>query len=303
MAAPQATAPQTTVPPAALDRKPRDEEIDIYGLTHPGKVRTENQDHFLICALKKQMLVHQTSLPEADHLIGEPERLAFLAMVADGVGGGAKGADASRIALEAVTRYVSHSMKIYYALGSGSDREFHEALQQGAHQSHAELLRRGEENPEYRGMATTLTLYFGVWPRAYLLQVGDSRCYVLRRGELIQISRDQTMAQELVDLGVLTRAAAAVTRMAHTLSSSIGGRKTAPAVTRLDMTWGNVLLLCSDGVTKHVSDERIRQRLRSMTSAKQACEDLLQDALEGGGSDNITVIVGRALPIEVNPTT
>jgi serine/threonine protein phosphatase PrpC len=298
MAASQATAPQTTVPPAALDRKPRDEEIDVYGLTHPGKVRTENQDHFLICALKKQMLVHQTSLPETDHLVDEPERLAFLAMVADGVGGGAKGADASRIALEAVTRYVSHSMKIYYALGSGSDREFHEALQQGAHQCHAELVRRGEENPEYRGMATTLTLYFGVWPRAYLLQVGDSRCYVLRRGELIQISRDQTMAQELVDLGVLTRAAAAVTRLAHTLSSSIGGRKTAPAVTRLDMTWGNVVLLCSDGLTKHVSDERLRERLRSMTSAKQACEDLLQDALEGGGSDNITIIVGRALPSE-----
>jgi protein phosphatase len=144
-------------------------------------------------------------------------------------------------------------------------------------------------------MATTLTLFLGVWPRAYLLQVGDSRCYVLRRGELIQITRDQTMAEELVELGVLTRAAAAVTRFAHTLSSSIGGRKTAPVVSRLDMAWGTVVLLCSDGLTKHVSDERIRERLRSMTSARQACEDLLHDALDDGGSDNITLIVGRAL--------
>jgi len=297
------TAPHMIARNPALDRKPRDEEIDMHGLTHPGKVRTENQDHFLICALKKQMLVHQTSLPETDQLIGEPERLAFLAMVADGVGGGTKGADASRIALEAVTRYVSRSMKIYYALGSGSDRQFHEALQQGARQCHEELLRRGEENPEYRGMATTLTLYLGVWPRAYLLQVGDSRAYQLRRGELTQITRDQTMAEELIDLGVLTRAAAAVSRLAHTLSSSLGGRQTAPVITRLDSAWGNVLLLCSDGLTKHVTDERILQRLRSMTSAKQACEDLLNDALEGGGSDNITVIVGRALPGEANPTT
>ena len=295
------TAAQTTTPSTTLDRKPRDEEIDVYGITHPGKVRTENQDQFLICALKKQMVVRLTSLPKTDHLVGEPERLAFLAMVADGVGGGAKGAEASRIALEAVTQYVSSSMRCYYAAGSADDREFFKALLQGALQSHAELLRRGEENPEYRGMATTLTLYFGVWPRAYLLQVGDSRCYVLRHGELIQITRDQTMAQELVDLGVLTRAAAAVTRLAHTLSSSIGGRNTAPAVTRLDMTWGNVVLLCSDGLTKHVSDERLRERLRSMTSAKQVCEDLLQDALEGGGSDNITLIVGRALPGEPNP--
>ncbi len=195
------TAAQTTATPVARDRKPRDEEIDVYGLTHPGKVRTENQDHFLICALKKQMVVHLTSLPETDNLMAGPERLAFLAMVADGVGGGAKGAEASRIALEAVTQYVSRSMRCYYAAGSGDDREFVEALQEGALQCHAELVRRGEENPEYRGMATTLTLYLGVWPRAYLLQVGDSRCYLLRGGELTQITRDQTMAQELIDLG------------------------------------------------------------------------------------------------------
>ena len=147
-------------------------------------------------------------------------------------------------------------------------------------------------------MATTLTLFLGVWPRAYLLQVGDSRCYLLRRGELTQITRDQTMAQELVDLGVMTQAGASSTRLAHTLSSSIGGRQTAPAVTGIDMTWGHVVLLCSDGLTNHVSDERIRERLRSMTSAKQACEDLLQEALEGGGSDNITIIIGRALQSE-----
>jgi len=147
-------------------------------------------------------------------------------------------------------------------------------------------------------MATTLTLYLGVWPRAYLLQVGDSRCYLLRNGELTQITRDQTMAQEMVDLGVMKAEEAAGTRLAHTLTSSIGGHQTDPKITRFDMTWGHVLLLCSDGLTRHVSDERIRDVLRSMTSARQACEDLLRDALEGGGSDNITIVVGRALPRE-----
>jgi protein phosphatase len=285
-------------PPGALDRKPSDDEIDVYGLTHAGKVRPDNQDHFLICALRKQMVVHQTSLPEIDHLMAGPERLAFLAMVADGVGGGAKGEEASRIALEAVTQYVSGTMRCYYAAGSGDDVEFSEALQEGALQCHAELKRRGEVDPEYQGMATTLTLYLGVWPRAYLLQVGDSRCYLYRNGELTQITRDQTMAQELIDLGVLTRADAAATRYARTLSSSLGGRQTDPVVSRFDMTWGTVVLLCSDGLTAHVSDARIRERLRTMTSAKQVCEDLLREALEGGGSDNITVIVGRALPRE-----
>jgi serine/threonine protein phosphatase PrpC len=287
------TPAQTAAAPLAPDRKPRDEEIDVYGLTHVGKVRKENQDHFLICALKKQMVVQRTSLPDSDHLIGEPERLAFLMMVADGVGGAAKGADASRMALEAVTRYVANGMRCYYA--AHDDGDLTETLQEGALQCHADLVQQGEDHPECRGMATTLTLYLGVWPRAYLLQVGDSRCYLLRKGELTQITRDQTMAQELIDLGVMTPAAATNTRLAHTLSSSIGGRQTTPVVTRLDTTWGNVALLCSDGLTNHVSDERIRDLLRSMTSARQACEDLLREALAGGGTDNITIIVARAV--------
>jgi protein phosphatase len=291
-------AHQMAAPPGAVDRKPFDDEIDVYGLTDPGRVRPDNQDHFLICALRKQMVVHRTSLPETEHLMAGPERLAFLAMVADGVGGGARGEEASRIALEAVTQYVSGTMRSYYAAGSADDVEFYEALQEGALQCHAELRRRGEEDPEYQGMATTLTLYLGVWPRAFLLQVGDSRCYIYRNGELSQITRDQTMAQELIDLGILTRADAAATRYARTLSSSLGGRQTDPVVTRFDMNWGTVVMLCSDGLTAHVSDDRIREQLRSMTSAKQVCEDLLREALEGGGSDNITIIVGRALPRE-----
>jgi serine/threonine protein phosphatase PrpC len=278
-----------------ITRKPRDDEIDVHGLTHPGKVRADNQDHFLICALRKQMVVQLTSLPDADHLMAEGERLAFLAMVADGVGGGAKGGEASKVALEAITQYVTRSMRCYYAAASADDQEFYDALKEGAAQSHAELLRRGEENADYRGMATTLTLFLGVWPRAYLLQAGDSRCYLLRDGELTQITRDQTMAQELVDAGVMSAELVAGTRLAHTLSSSIGGRQTDPQVTRLDSTWGQVVLLCSDGLTRHVTDERIRDVLRSMTSAKQACEDLLQAALDDGGSDNITIVVARAL--------
>lgn len=291
-------APQMAAPLDAVARKPFDDEIDAYGLTHPGRVRPDNQDHFLICALRKQMVIHQTSLPGTENLVAGPERLAYLAMVADGVGGGAKGEEASRIALEAVTQYVSGTMRSYYASGSADDGEFYQALQEGALQCHAELKRRGEEDPEYQGMATTLTLYLGVWPRAFLLQVGDSRCYIYRDGELNQITRDQTMAQELVDLGVLTHTDAAATRLARTLSSSLGGRQTDPVVTRFDMNWGTVVLLCSDGLTAHVSDERIRERLGSMTSAKQVCEDLLREALEDGGSDNITIIVGRALPRE-----
>jgi protein phosphatase len=155
------------------------------------------------------------------------------------------------------------------------------------------VVAEAEADPDRRGMATTLTLWLGVWPKAYLLQVGDSRFYIFREDRLTRISRDQTMAQELVDQGVLTQAVAVNTKWANVLSSSIGGQQTAPVVTRLDQDWQNVGLLCSDGLTKHVSDEQIAERLRTMTSSQQACEALLQDALDGGGSDNISVIVIR----------
>jgi protein phosphatase len=184
-------------------------------------------------------------------------------------------------------------MRAYHDLDATDDQPFLDALQDAAWKGHASLVAEAEGNPDRRGMATTLTLWLAVWPRAYLLQVGDSRFYIFRDDTLTRISRDQTMAQELVDQGVLTHSSAMNTKWANVLSSSIGGQQTAPVVTRLDQDWGNVNLLCSDGLTKHVPDERIAERLRTMTSSQQACEALLADALEGGGSDNISIVVVR----------
>lgn len=276
-------------------RKPLDEEIDVYGVTHVGKVRKTNQDHFLVASLRRHLEVHLTSLPDVAGLPVEAHRLAFLAMVADGVGAGTRGAAASRLAVEAVSRYVTQSIHCYYTADASDEQAFARTLEEAALQVHADIVGRAEQDADLRGMATTLTLWIGVWPRAYLLQLGDSRCYILRGGELTQITRDQTMAQELVDQGILTRTDAFNTRWANVLSSSIGGSQTAPVVTRLEQEWGNIGLLCSDGLTKHVSDEKIRERLLSMTSAKQACETLLQDALDDGGTDNITLLVGRTI--------
>ena len=288
------TATENALNARALGRKPVDDQVDFYGLTHPGKVRKENQDHFLVSSLHKRMDVHLTSLPDSGRLYGEAERLAFLAMVADGVGGGPGGEAASRLALEAVSQYAAESMDCYYTADPTDHQAFTQALADAALHCHNDVRRRsGAESG--KGMATTLTLMLFVWPRAYLLQVGDSRYYLLRDGELTQISRDQTLAQVLVDDGVFSRTEASKSPLSNVLSSAIGGSETTPVVTGIDQDWKYVHLLCSDGLTKHVSDERVAERLRSMTSAKRVCEDLLQDALDGGGSDNITIIVVRAL--------
>ena len=275
--------------------KPSDSEIDVFGLTHIGRVRRENQDHFLICQLRKQILVHSTSLADQGSLPLGSERLAMLAMVADGVGGSEAGEVASRLTVEAVTRYAAESIECYYRADPADDRVFSRALTDAALRCHEDLKRLGGGSGGRTRLATTLTLYLGVWPRAYLVQVGDSRYYLLRAGRLIQLTRDQTMAEDLVEQGVLSRAQAARTPWANVLSSAIGGEEARPVVTRIDQDRSHVHLICSDGLTRHVSDERIAERLRTMTSAKQVREALLEDALEGGGTDNITMIVGRAL--------
>ena len=279
-------------------RKPRDDEIDSYGLTHPGLVRPSNQDHFLIGQLRQRFHVKQSSLPDLAEIPVAEERLASLMMVADGVGGGRKGEAASRLAVEELTQYITESVRCYYSAESG-DSDFTRALEAGARKSHQAVIERGASDPDSRGMATTLTLLISVWPWCYLLQVGDSRYYQYRDGKLIQISRDQTMAQELLDSGVFAASiASGQSPLSNMLSSSIGGHQTAPVVKRLPNSWPTIHLLCSDGLTRHVSDERIAKRLGAIKSAQQVCEDLLKDALEGGGTDNITITVGRAVARE-----
>jgi len=284
----------TSPSPETLARKPRDDEIDVFGLTHVGKVRKSNNDHFLLASLHKKMDVVLTSLPALARDRHQDERVAFIGMVADGVGGSEGGEEASRITLETVSDYLGTALQAYYG---AEDKEgaLQKALQEAATRSHASVKQRAEAHADLRKRATTLTLYVGVWPYTYLLQVGDSRYYVYTGDRLVQISRDQTYAQDLVDAGAMSTAQAKDSPLRNVLSSAIGGDQTAPVVTRFASNWSYVHLLCSDGLTKHVPDDRIREHLATMTSAKQVCESLLQEALDGGGSDNITIIVGRGV--------
>jgi protein phosphatase len=280
----------------AANPKPADEQLDVFGLTHRGKVREENQDHFLICSLHKQMRIHGTSLPNPERLAAPSERLAFLAVVADGVGGQLGGEEASRLTLEAVAGYLTNSMHCYYTHDPAQESEFLEQLQISVQDSHEKVSAEAEADPARKGMASTLTLAIGVWPWAYVVQVGDSRCYQLREGGLVQITRDQTVGQALYDEGVLNTAEAMESKWSHVLASAIGGPEAKPATSRVDLLRDDVLLLCSDGLTGYVPEPRIRERLLAMKSAEQACHALVEDALEGGGGDNITVVVGRARP-------
>lgn len=278
-----------------MSERPTFDQIDAWGLTHPGKVRTENQDHFFVGAIARGLTVEATSVTEGERRFVHPDRLASLGIVADGVGSSAGGGEAARLA---VTDLLASVSRFFHDADRAENEDpdvFSRLLHDATLACHESLLGKAEEEGGKRRFATTLTLFLGLWPHAYLLQVGDSRCYIYKGGALSQISRDQTVAQDLVDSGALSRTAAEESRWANVLSSAIGAGEAAPAVTRVVRDWGTVVLLCSDGLTKHVPDERIAERLGSLTSSREVAEQLLQDALDGGGTDNITIVVGRTI--------
>ena len=282
-----------TVTPDQQWVRPRDIELDLFGLTHTGRVRTENQDHFMLCTVHPQVVVHGTSIPDAEKLPLRGERLATYMLVADGVGSGSGGGEASRLALATVTQYVASSLRSYHSAGQSSDAEFYEALTAAALEAHAAVRAQAVLHPEAK-MATTLTLAVAVFPWMYATQVGDSRCYRYWDGELIQLTRDQTIAQGLVDQGVLPADRIAKSPFSHILSSAIGSNEAIPVVTRIEIPRGCVILLATDGLTKHVDNDEIREYIASMTSSEQLCRALLELALERGGTDNITLIAARA---------
>jgi len=273
-------------------QRPTRKDVDIFGMCHLGLVREQNQDHFLVASLHKSIQLLQTTLPHdgLGSLVSGARGYVFL--VADGVGSTPWGEQASGAALRAIADYVIHGMDLEALPDTDQEHRVVDRLRRSVEHGHQAIKDAGEAEGK-RGMATTLTMVTIYWPRAYVVHVGDSRAYRLRKGVLTQVTKDQTMAQAMVDAGALTQAAAEQSRLKHVLWSALGGKEALPEVTTLDIEWEDVMLLCSDGLTKHVSDEEIRDQLLQTESTEVCCHALVDLALSRGGSDNITVVIGR----------
>ena len=272
----------------ARQHRPRSANVDLFGLTDQGKVRSTNEDQFLIASLHKSLAVHSSSLPAESlgNLRGSAQ--GYLFMVADGVGGRPEGEVASGTAVRSVAHYVAHCLNCYNVSEDGEDDEklLHE-LQKA--------MLEGDKHvrEEAAGTATTLTMVMAIWPRAYLIHVGDSRCYRLRDGSLELLSTDQTMAAALVQAKALTPQQAETSQWRDVLMSALGGSETTPITVPSSIEWNDVMLLCSDGLTKHVTDDELRSALAAGHSSEKTVRDLVQLALDRGGSDNVTAIVGK----------
>ena len=276
----------------ATQHGPRDEHVDVFGLTDIGKVRKVNEDQFLIATIHKAMHLLNTSLPEPHPQDLMSQSRAYLLLVADGVGGSTAGEQASKTVLATITEYVTDTMRCYYRHDPKLLEEFLAELQDSVLRCHERVTAQAQKNVDYRGMATTLTMMAVVWPQAYTVQVGDSRAYQLRDGELTRLTKDQTVAQALIDEGVMGESTADGTPWRDVLSSAIG-HDADPVTSVADLEVHDTLLLCTDGLTKHVSDDEISEGLSAAGSAEEQCRRLVDLALERGGSDNVTVVVAK----------
>jgi protein phosphatase len=263
-------------------------------MSHPGKVRSVNEDHFVTAALQRAVQVRQTNLDDThvfDRLSGPR---AYLFGVADGVGGSAGGRVASAIAVATIVEYLGEVVGAYNGYGADHAKDFPEHLRTAVQRAHEHLVETFRLQ-NHGGPATTLTLVMIVWPRAYIVHVGDSRVYHLRDEKLRRLTRDQTVGEMLVSQHGMPKEKAEQAGLFNVLASAVGARDMMPAIDFIPLEHGDGLLLCTDGLTKHVNDSRIGEVLVTAHDAESGCRSLIDLALAGGGSDNVTAVVARVL--------
>lgn len=271
--------------------RPLTADIDVFGLTHAGHKRATNADHFLIGSFHRLLRVHATSLP-GDFGPRETESRGFLLLVADGVGGLASAGAGSAEALSEVSQHLLHATEVCSDMAITREADAREHLRDAVLQAHKSLVASSDGDAMER-RATTLTMFAAFWPRAFILHVGDSRFYRLRGDDFHRMTTDQTMAEVMVEAGAMTREVAESSQLKHVLWSAVGADEIAPEIIATDCDVRDIVLLCSDGLTKHVADDEIRDVMGAGLSSEEACRTLVGMALDRGGSDNVTVVMGR----------
>lgn len=275
-------------------------KLEMGAMTHAGKVRTNNEDAYLIYQIGRFWEKLKTSLAP-EELPDRVEEKAYALAVADGIGGASGGEVASKMALRVIVDLVLSSPKWSLKLDHPERRE--QELREGLKRVE-EYFRKADEvltqytefYPRLKGMGTTLTGAYIFGKDLITLHVGDSRAYMFRNSTLYPLTQDQTMAQFLVNIGQITQEEAAEHRLRHTLTSCLGGQqgKVNMVTDHYEMAPGDRLLLCTDGLTGMITEERITEVLKNESvTPQQDCEKLVQLALDAGGRDNLTVIVAR----------
>lgn len=269
-------------------------EVDLGGCSDRGKVRPNNEDSFLVTRLERSLHTLLTNLP-AGHLPEENREIGYAMLVADGMGGAAAGEIASRTAISTLVELVLETPDWHMRLDNEGANEVLARLDQRFGKLRETLIERASVEPGLSGMGTTMTLAVSHGANLIIAHIGDSRAYLFHDGQLHLLTRDQTVAQTLAEVGVIRPEDVAKHPGRHMLTGAIAtqGEEAQAEFHHVWLADGDQVLLCTDGLTEMVTDAAIVSVLEKNGPAADACHELVHLSLEAGGKDNVTVVLGR----------
>jgi len=278
---------------ASAKRKSSAIEVRVFGQTDVGQVREHNEDNFLIADLTRKT---RSFTPKETHSLG---RSGAVFGVCDGMGGAAAGEVASQLAVDIIYDRLSE------AKAPRSREDLAKRLVRAVQDAGLRIFGDARADRSRRGMGTTSTIATLMDDRLFLAQVGDSRAYILRDGELTQVTRDQSLVNQLIEAGQLTEEEAETFEHNNIILQALGTSEVVQVdLTYVDLRADDTLLICSDGLSGMVRSEDIRGVLTEVEDPVDACGKLIAAANEAGGHDNVTVVIvkfaGAGLP-ELGP--
>src|SRR5213083_3716218 len=261
-------------------------KVEVFAKTDLGKTRDHNEDRFLVADLSRR----EASLQPAvrTHAVGER---GSLFVVADGMGGAAAGELASQMATDTIYQQM---VRVWGAEPETTLQRFAFRLKEAVEVANEHIHGYAATHPEVRGMGTTTTAVGVLGDHFFLSQVGDSRAYLIRNGAAVQLTKDQSLMQRLVEAGELTEEEAAQSERRNIILQALGpDPKVKVDLTHQEVRKGDVLVLCSDGLSGQVKNDEIARIVSAAPDVRTACERLIGLANERGGPDNITVVLAR----------
>jgi protein phosphatase len=260
--------------------------VDVCGRTDVGRTREHNEDAYLVADV-----MEAAPLPDGRATGYAADGRGLLFMVADGMGGAAAGEIASEMAVSTVLEMLADRWRDG---GTVDPAAFAAALREAGEEANRRIHTCASEHPEYRGMGTTATIAGLLGDTLYLAQVGDSRAYLVRAGAARQITKDQSLLQRLVEAGEMTAEEAERSERRNIILQALGPEANVIIdLTHQQVRRGDVLLLCSDGLSGLVRDEQISQVVAEAHDMCDVCDRLITAANQNGGPDNITVVAAR----------
>ena len=260
--------------------------VNVFGKTDVGRTRDHNEDSFVVADLSTG---NATLQPEVRQHVAGPRGSLF--MVADGMGGAAAGEIASAMATEVV---LEEMQRMWVEGVDRSPAAFARALKHAAKAANTKINSYAVGHPEFRGMGTTATIAGLLGDTIYVAQIGDSRGYIIRDSVGIQITKDQSLMQKLVEAGELTEEEAEHSERRNIILQALGPEASIKVdLTHQPLRKGDTLVLCSDGLSTQINRDRITEIVNGEKDLTVACKKLIDAANANGGPDNITVIVAR----------